>query len=613
VSRPVDIVFLGHVDHGKSTLIARLLIDTETIGAARLDEVIAASKRRGAPLEISYLLDALQIERDQAITVDASRIWFAAGGKRYAIIDAPGHEQFVKSMVSGSSDASFAVLLIDASEGVLEQTRRHLALLAPLNIRRIVAVVNKMDVVDFDAAAFERVASAVKELCAQRGVACDGPIPVVARDGDNVVRVSTRMPWYTGPTLLDVMASFEPAPELYEFRLPVQDIYRQDNRRVLVGTAQGSDVGVGDMISILPAGFTAKIKEILRFPIDGRPIRDGDAIGIVLDRQAFVEPGDVVSAPDKAPAAASTLNATIFWLDAQPLQRGDMVGLRVGTRDVDAIVSTIKHRLEIATWDDVAADSVGLNDIAQLDFTTASPIPVDAAVGSVLSRLAIYRQGRICGGGVIDGVGSDTVTSQRRSANIVPPRPRISSKRLSHRFGHTGGVVWLTGLPGSGKTTIAQALEGRLFDAGWNACVLDGDALRDGLNGDLGFSFADRKENVRRVGAVANLFAENGFIAIVALVSAHAADRQEAREAAGEIGFHEIYVSAPVAVCAQRDPKGHYARAMSGEMADFTGVSSPYESPANPDLTLDTSTETIERSVAHVYELVVGAHASREG
>lgn len=611
MSRPVEIVFLGHVDHGKSTLIARLLIDTGTIGAARLAEVMSASQRRGGPLEISYLLDSLQIERDQAITVDSSRIWFTYREKRYAIIDAPGHEQFVKSMISGTSEASLAVLLVDAAQGVLEQTRRHLALLGPLNIGRVIAVVNKMDSVDFDQAAFERVATVVEQLCVQRGLACDRPIPVVARDGDNVVRASDRMPWYNGPTLLDAMATFDVASTVAcrEFRLPVQDIYRHDDRRILVGTAQSSGVAPGDLISIMPAGYTAKVQEIVRFPHDPRPIEDGDAIGIVLDRQAFVEPGDVVSAPDQAPAVASAINATIFWLDAQPLRSGDLVTLRLGTRDVDAEVASIKHRLEIETWNDVAADAVGLNDIAQIALVASKPVAVDTTAGSVLSRFGIYRQGRICAGGVVDSVGSDESILQRRSANIVPPRPRIAAARVVKRFGHTGGVVWLTGLPGSGKTTIAQALEERLFDIGWNARVLDGDALRDGLNGDLGFSFSDRKENVRRVGAVASLFAQSGFITIVALVSAHAADRQQAREAAPEGAFHEVHVRAPVDVCAERDPKGHYARAKSGDMADFTGVTAPYEAPNSPDLILDTACESIEESVARLFELVTRAYA----
>jgi bifunctional enzyme CysN/CysC len=605
----LEIVFLGHVDHGKSTLIARLLIDTGTIAPQRLEEVRLASQRRGGPLEISYLLDALQIERDQAITVDASRIWFAWEGRRFAIVDAPGHEQFVKNMVSGTSDASLAVLLVDAAEGVLEQTRRHLALLGPLNIRRIVAVVNKMDLVDFQESRFERIATDVKALCDQRGIACDGPIPVVARDGDNVVSASAKMPWYHGPTLLQSLAAFESAErEVPAFRLPVQDIYRQGNQRILVGTAQGS-LTTGDTIAILPARFTAKVEKIVRFPDDGRAVEDGDAIGLVLDRHIVAEPGDVLSAPDTAPTVASSFTVTVFWLVAQPLVQDDLIDLRIGTRDVTVTVVGIRHRLDMATWNDVAAEAVALNDIAQIDLVAASPVPIDLTIGSTLSRFAIYRNGRICGGGIVDGVGSDKGLAQLRSSNIVPPRPRITKKRVTDRFGHVGGVIWLTGLPGSGKTTIAQALEERLFDIGWNARVLDGDSLRAGLNGDLGFSFADRKENVRRVGSVAALFAESGFIAIVALVSAHAADRQQARDAAGVQPFHEVYVRASVAVCAERDPKGHYARAMRGEMDDFTGVSSPYEAPTNPDLVLDTTEETVSQSVAHLFDRVTRLHA----
>jgi bifunctional enzyme CysN/CysC len=610
VSETLDVVFAGHVDHGKSTLIARLLLDTGAFPDGRLLELETASRRRGTPVEISYLLDALQMERDQAVTIDASRIWMTTARRRYAIVDAPGHEQFVKNMISGGSDARLAVLLVDASEGIAEQTRRHMALLPLLGVRELILAVNKMDRVGFDRARFERLRDDVAAVCAARDLAYCGAIPTVARDGDNVAKPSLRMEWYDGASLVDMLDSYEPPAEApLELRMPVQDVYRRDDRRVLVGTVQGTGIAVGADVAVLPSRYAAIVEEIVRFPADSRPVCDGEAVGIVLDRQLVVEPGDVISTPANAPSIATSLGATLFWFDARPLERNEHVSVRLGTRDVGAIISNVKSRLDLDTWEEAPAEAVQRNDIAQIDVTTAVPLAVDLTARSVLSRLAIYREGRICGGGVLTATDADRRFEPARSANVVPAAPQVSTDRRSARYGHTGGVVWLTGLPGAGKTTIAKALEESLFAVGWNACVLDGDAMRTGLNGDLGFSDRDRTENVRRVGEVAALFARNGFIAIVALVSPHAADRGVARKAGDGLAFHEIHVHAPIETCERRDPKGHYARARAGDMQGFTGVTAPYEAPTLPDLVLNTDRETVEESCKRLLELVTSAHA----
>ncbi|MDQ6931328.1 MAG: adenylyl-sulfate kinase [Candidatus Eremiobacteraeota bacterium] len=589
-------VFLGHVDHGKSTLVARLMLDSGAFPDGRIEELRAASKKRGVPLEISFLLDALQIERDQAVTIDASRLWLTTPHRTFAIVDAPGHKEFVRHMVTGASEAGAAVVLVEARQGVSEQTRRHLLLLSLLNVGRVVVAVNKMDLVDFAAECFETIALEVKSILGHLKLEFCGAVPVVARDGDNVVNESTRMQWYKGPTLLHLLKELPfQADVARPVRIPIQDIYRRGEERLLVGTVQGDGLKAGTHLVVLPSRYAAVVQRLVRFPENSaRAARSGEAVCIVLDRPLYVEPGDVACAPDQAPNVVSQLDVTVFWLSACGLYVGDRVQARIGTRDVQASVHSIEGKIDVDTLQVQPTASLQDGDIAQARLLFESPAIVERNPGSVLSRIALYRDGIVCGGAVVTALLDET-HGRQSSSNVVLESGLVNADARQRRNGHLGGVVWLTGLPSSGKSTLGKRLEQRLYALGWSVYFLDGDTLRTGLNGDLGFNSEARRENVRRTGEVAALFSDAGFIAIVGLVSPSRNDRETARQAC-KGDFSEVYVRATLQTCEQRDPKGLYKRARSGEIADFTGISAPYEPPDHPELLVDTTVHGADAS-----------------
>lgn len=598
-------VFLGHVDHGKSTLVARLLLDSGAFPEGRLRELEAACQRRGVPLEISFLLDAFQIERDQAITIDATRIWLNTPNRALVFIDAPGHKEFVKHMVSGAWEANAAVLLVDAIEGVSEQTRRHLLLLSLLNVRQIVLVVNKMDAVKFDQARFNNIENEIKALLSRWDLSLWAAVPTSAKDGDNVVRSSERMPWYKGPSLLTVFEQLETTPiQVAPLRFGIQDVYRKQEQRIFVGTLHGGPLHAGMQLQFLPNGQHATVQKIVRFPEDEREAHDGESIGIALDKPLFLQPGDVASKAAHAPHVATEIDATVFWLSSHPLQLGGQISVRLGERDSIATVTMIHEKIDMDTLAYHASVELQNNDIANIRLRFELPMVVDVRRDSGFSRFAMYDEHLVRGGGIITSIVTDLRSSQR-SANVSPERGLVTLEQRFRRYGHTSGVVWLTGLPGSGKSTLAKQVEALLFARGWHIFVLDGDTLRVGLNGDLGFSVDDRAENVRRVGEVAALFARAGMICITALVSPFEQDRECARQACVAGNFKEVFIKTPLEVCEQRDPKGLYRRARLGEIESFTGISSPYEPPAQPQLVIDTSTEDIEESVETLYSYIV--------
>jgi len=608
VTEVLAAVFIGHVDHGKSTLIARLMLDAGAFPEGRLKELEEASKRRGVPVEISFLLDAFQVERDQAVTIDSTRVWLRMPARTYAIIDAPGHKEFVRHMVGGASEASVAVLLIDALEGISEQTRRHLLLLWTLNISQVVVVINKMDLADFSSSRFESIASDAKDLLASMGLTCCGTVPAVARDGDNIVRASARMPWYEGPSLLELLAGLPPSlPTSGPLRFPIQDVYRRGSLRTLVGNVEGSGLKSGTNLVVLPAGNAAVVQRVVRFPENTAPARDGEAIGIVLDRPLFAEAGDVACAPEQSPHVTSQFGATIFWLSTHPLSAGDRLCVRVGTRDAIATLA-IERKINVETLAFESADSLRDGDIAQVRLIAEAPIVVERTTGSVLSRVGLYRNGILCGGGTVTGV-SDGVQERLKSSNVELESHLVSVGARQRRQGHRSGVVWLTGLPSAGKSTLGRRLEAKLYALGWNAYFLDGDTLRTGLNGDLGFSAEARRENVRRAGEVAALFADGGFLSIAALVSPNQTDRARARAACKAGDFIEVYIRAPLKTCEERDPKGLYKRARAGEIPDFTGISAPYEPPDRPELVVDTAERSIDECVEQLLAFVRSHYA----
>jgi len=599
------IVIVGHVDHGKSTLVGRLLHETGSLPEGKLEMLKAVSARRGMPFEWSFLLDALQTERDQGITIDTTQIRFRTGSRDVVLIDAPGHAEFLRNMITGASQADGAVLIIDALEGVRDQTRRHGYLLHLLGVKQVAVVVNKMDRVDFSAERFSEIRDEITTHLARLGVAPSAVIPISARDGDGVAERTPRSGWYRGPTVVEAIDALEPARPLEQLalRLPVQAIYKFDDRRIVAGRIESGSLSSGDEIVIMPAGKIARVKSVEGWP--ATPVKGaqaaGRSVGITLDRELFLERGDVISHVGSSPRDTRRLRARIFWLHDKALTKGAQILARLGTRESRATVVAIEKAVDPGELSSVETQSIARNHVGEIDISLAQPIAVDPyADNPRTGRLVIEVNGRIAGGGLVLSVDA----GQRAvPVDIVPVESALRSDERSARYRHNGAVVWLTGLPASGKSTLARALERRLFGEGGSPILLDGDTLRAGLNGDLGFSEKDRSENIRRLAEVAIHLARNGHIAIVAAVSPSREDRAAARRIA-DGSFREIYVSTPAEICESRDPKGHYAKARAGQLSSFTGIGKDYQPPEASELSLDTSTRSVAEAVDEIERML---------
>src|SRR5438445_13699232 len=605
-TRPqVRIVIVGHVDHGKSTLVGRLLHETSSLPEGKLEMLKAVSARRGMPFEWSFLLDALQTERDQGITIDTTQIRFRTRSRDVVLIDAPGHAEFLRNMITGASQADGAVLIIDALEGVRDQTRRHGYLLHLLGIRQVAVVVNKMDRVDFSADRFNEISDEISAHLIGLGVTRTAVIPIAARDGDGVAAHTPRIAWYKGPTVVEALDALEPAQpaEALPLRLPVQAIYKFDDRRIVAGRIESGSLAAGDEVVIMPAGKIAKIKSVESCPVT--PVNGisgaGRSVGITLDRELFIERGDVIAHAGATPRDTRRIRARIFWLHDKPLSKGDQILIRVGTRETRASVVAIEKAVDPGELSNEETKSIARNHVGEIDISLAHPIAADPYSDNPRTgRLVIEVAGRIAGGGLVLSVDA----GQRAvPIDIVPVESALRPDERSARYRHNGAVVWLTGLPGSGKSTLARALERRLFGNGGSPILLDGDTLRAGLNGDLGFSDADRSENIRRLAEVATHLARNGHIAIVAAVSPSREDRDAARRIA-DTAFREVYVATPPEVCESRDPKGHYAKARTGALPSFTGITNDYQPPTECELTLDTSTRSVAEATDAIEQML---------
>ena len=601
----VRIVIVGHVDHGKSTLVGRLLHETGSLPEGKLEMLQAVSARRGMPFEWSFLLDALQTERDQGITIDTTQIRFRTNARDIVLIDAPGHAEFLRNMITGASQADGALLIIDAQEGVRDQTRRHGYLLHLLGIKQVAVVVNKMDRVGFAGARFNEIAAEISAHLIRLGIAPTAVIPISARDGDGVAVSTSRMNWYHGPTVVEALDALTPAQPLQALplRLPVQAIYKFDDRRIVAGRVESGALASGDEIVIMPAGKVAKIRSIEGWP--GTPLSSpqgaGRSVGITLDRELFMERGDIIAHTGKNPRDTRRLRARIFWLHERPLSKGDQVLVRLGTREARATVVAIEKAVDPGDLASRESASIARNHVGEIDISLAQPIAADPySDNQRTGRLVIEVSGRIAGGGLVLSVNA----GQRAvPVDIVPVASALRADERSARYRHNGAVVWLTGLPGAGKSTLARALERRLFTRGGSPILLDGDTLRAGLNGDLGFSREDRAENIRRLAEVATHLARNGHIAIVAAVSPAREDRAAARRIA-DSAFREIHVATPADVCESRDPKGHYAKARAGSLIGFTGIGNDYQPPVSCELTLDTSTRSVVEATDEIEQML---------
>jgi bifunctional enzyme CysN/CysC len=609
-AQPLKIVIVGHVDHGKSTLIGRLFHDTDSLPEGRMAAIEKMCERRGMPFEWAFLMDSIQAERDQGITIDTTQIRFATDQRPYVIIDAPGHVEFLKNMITGAASSEAALLLIDAHEGVQEQSRRHGYLLSLLGIPQVAVLVNKMDLVDYDAARFGAVAESYRAYLASIGVEATGFIPISAREGDNIAAHSRRMPWYQGPTVLGMLDGFQPRPPLADrpLRMLVQDVYKFDQRRIVAGRVEAGRLRVGDEVVFSPSNKTARIRTIEAFAVAEAPTaaEAGESVGVTLESQIFVERGEVMSHLEDAPMETNVFKGRLFWLGREPLTVGAQYTLKLGTLECPVTVEAIERVVDTEALDRDDKGRIERNAVGEVVLRTRRLLALDAHhVSAATGRFVLVHDHVPVAGGQIsmEGYPDQRNLVTVRSTNITAVGHGVTLDARTARNGHRGAVLWFTGLSGAGKSTLALALEAELFAKGYQVYVLDGDNVRGGLNANLGFSPEDRAENIRRVGEVANLFADAGFIVISSFISPYRSDRQRARAAAGE-RFHEIHVEAPLAVCEERDPKGLYKRARAGEIRDFTGVSAPYEPPDAPQLVVDTSALSVEEALAALLRYV---------
>jgi bifunctional enzyme CysN/CysC len=602
----------GSVDDGKSTLIGRLLYDSKAIFEDQLSAVEVTSRSRGqdAP-DLALLTDGLRAEREQGITIDVAYRYFATPKRKFIIADTPGHIQYTRNMVTGASTADVALVLIDARNGVLEQSRRHAFLASLLGIPHIVVCINKMDLVDYSQERFNEIREEFRRFAMKLEVSDLTFIPVSALTGDNVVQRSHAMPWYEGTSLLHHLEELHVASDrnLIDVRFPVQYVIRPHQSsdaalhdfRGYAGTITGGVMRTGDEVTVLPSGFTTTIAAV--HAPGGRPLNEafaGQAVTIELADDIDVSRGDLICRPYNRPHVGQDIDAMICWMasDVQ-LTPGGRYTIQHTTRSTRAVVRELDYRLDINTLHrDETAPGLGLNEIGRIHLRTQQPLLFDA-----------YRRSRDTGSFIL----VDEATNNTVAAGMITGPTQHDAKVVWHsgsvqrtERATKGMTVWLTGLSGSGKSTVAAELERRLVASGRPAYLLDGDNLRHGLNADLGFSAADRAENVRRVGEVSKLLADAGVVAIASLVSPYAADRERLRTSHGEAGlpFLEIFVDTPLAVCEARDPKGMYAKARAGEITNFTGVDDPYEAPESPHLRLRPEDGDAPAQAALVLELI---------
>lgn len=608
----LKIVIVGHVDHGKSTFVGRLFHDTGSLPEGKLEQLQKVAERRGVPFEWANLMDALQSERDQNITIDTAQIWFHTRKRQYVIIDAPGHKEFLKNMVTGAANAEAALLLIDAHEGVQENSRRHGYLLNLLGIRQIAVLVNKMDLEDYSEARFRQIETEYRAWLKTVGVEPSVFIPIAAKHGDNIASLSANTRWWQGPTVLDALDSFKLAepPKNQPLRLPIQDIYRFDDRRILAGRVEAGSIKVGDKLVFSPTNKTSTVKTIERWHA---PTTDaaasGESIGITLSEQIFVSRGAIAALESAPPFELSSFQARVFWMGRQPFTKGKTYKLKLATQEVECVIEAIDKVIDASTLETVARGTgeafVGRYEVGELRIHTRRPIAFDVhSEITATGRFVIVDGFDVSGGGIIapGNYPRRTHDSSTKSENIYWSTGKVTQNQRELRNGHKGYVLWLTGLSSSGKSTIATELERELFNLGRQVYVLDGDNIRHGLGSDLGFSPKDRTENIRRIGEVAKLFASAGVICITAFISPYREDRDLARRIVSEGRFIEVFVNAPLEICELRDPKGLYAKARAKEIKEFTGISAPYEPPLKPELELRTDKLTVGECVARILE-----------
>ncbi len=592
----------GSVDDGKSTLIGRLLHDCGLI----LDDQIATLERdsrrfgtTGDGVDFSLLLDGLEDERQQRITIDVAYRFFATPGRAFVVADTPGHEQYTRNMATGASNSDLAVILVDARKGILQQTKRHAFLCSLLGIRHVVLACNKMDLVAFEQCRFDEIVTRFSAFAADLGDAPVTAIPLSARFGDNVTERSARTPWYNGPTLIEHLASVDisEARAQRPFRFPVQWVNRPNSDfRGFSGTVVSGSITPGETVLVTGSGRPARLKEIVTFDGPLERAEAGDAVTLTFDGDIDIARGDLLADPRDPPEFVDQFAAHVIWMSDQPLVPGRSYLLKIGTRTVPATVTALKHRIDVDTLAHLADKTLALNEIGFCNLSTAAPVAFDS-----------YSVSRETGAFIlIDRFTDETAGAGmiafglRRASNIHWQALTVGREQRAALKDQVPAVLWLTGLSGAGKSTIADMIEKQLAGRGRHTMLLDGDNVRHGLNRDLGFTDADRVENIRRVGEVAKLMTEAGLIVICSFISPFRAERRMVRELTAPAAFLEVFVDTPLDECIRRDPKGLYAKAKAGRLEHFTGLDSPYEVPEAPEIrvtTIGVAPETIAERI----------------
>ena len=591
----------GSVDDGKSTLIGHMLYDAKLLFAdqERALELDSKVGSRGGEIDYSLLLDGLMAEREQGITIDVAYRYFTTERRSFIVADTPGHEEYTRNMAVGASFADLAVILVDASQGVLTQTRRHTRICSLMGIKHFVFAVNKMDLIDFEQEKFQKIQKDIKVLLAEFEYSTAQMIPVSATEGDNITKRSVHMPWYTGKTLLDYLETInvKENPAETGFTMPVQRVCRPNHTfRGFQGQIESGSVSVGDAIKVLPSGESAKVTLIYEGDKEVQTSATGHAVTIQLDTEIDVSRGCVLIR-DTSLNVNSMFAATLLWMDDVKLLPGRNFLLKLGTQSVPATIMKIRYKIDVNTGEEVYADAIYKNEIALCEISTASKLVFDEfeknnALGSLILIDRVFHMTSAC------GIVEHTLN---RENQLTWHNMDITRSFREEQLGQTAKTIWFTGLSGSGKSTLANELEKRLAAMGKHTMLLDGDNVRMGLNRNLGFREADRIENIRRIAEVSKLMNDAGLIVLTSFISPFAQDRQNAREIIGD-AFMEVYVSTPMEECERRDVKGLYKKARNGELDHFTGVTSPYEVPQHADVVIDTSKFSVEACVDQILE-----------
>ncbi|MGB1250401.1 MAG: sulfate adenylyltransferase subunit CysN [Candidatus Promineifilaceae bacterium] len=615
----------GSVDDGKSTLIGRMLYDTKSLFEDQIEQVEAVSQKRGDEyVDLALFTDGLRAEREQKITIDVAYRYFATPRRKFIIADTPGHIQYTRNMVTGASTAEVAIVLIDARKGVLTQSKRHGFIATLLQIPHIVVAVNKMDLVDYDQATYDAIVSEYREFISKLDAKGVTFIPVSALMGDNVVDKSENTPWYEGTTLLHHLETVNvgASRNQVDFRYPVQYVLRPNqNFRGYAGQISSGRIRPGEEVVVFPSGIESTIKEIVTAEGNLEEAVAGDSVVLTLNDDIDVSRGDMIVRSANLPQRSNEIDATICWMSEMPFDPNKSYQLRHTTRSVRAIVTELTYRIDVDTMHRAAADSLKLNEIGRVQLTTTQPLFYDRyntnrTTGSFI--LIDPGTNNTVAAGMIRGASRDvddlvdvTVdekeSRRQRSENVVWEAGALSVDERAVLNGHKGAVLWFTGLSGSGKSTVAKLLERRLYERKVHTMFLDGDNLRHGLNGDLGFSAEDRAENIRRVSEVASVGFTHGNVVLCSFIAPYARDRNFARSLVQEGQFFEIYAKCDLEVLKRRDTKGLYAKALAGEIKNFTGISAPYEAPQNAELVVETDVDTPEQIVDKLIEMLVSA------